>query len=94
VRYHSYRFFLPKYWSRLVHEELGAFVLSLGENRYPPEIGVLQVRHASFFIDYPSFGFPYFKISFYLSCPQKIRLHYLRLLADQLHCADESYPDA
>ena len=94
MRYHSYRFLLPKCWSRQAHKQLGTFVLSLGENRYPAEIDVLQVRHVSFFIDYPSFGFPYFKVSFYHGCPKKIRRHYLRLLADQLHYIDESYPDA
>ena len=85
VRYHSYRFLLPKNWQQKQHQSLAKFVLSLGENKYPESLGVLQIRHDAFFLDYPSFGYPYFKISFYKDCSKKTRQNYLRLLADQLH---------
>jgi len=81
VAYQAYEFELS-HCSLKQFEKLRAFVQSLGENLNPPTIGVLHVAHPAFFISFPSYGYPVFKISFYPATPADQIRHYLNLLSD------------
>ena len=65
INYETYQFTLPKILSNTAYTQLRHDINALGENSNSAEIIVLHIKHTDFFIDFPSQGFPYFKISFY-----------------------------
>ncbi len=85
VNYQAYRFALPSDLSTAHYQILRQFIADFGENINPPEIPVLHILHAHFFIQFPSYGFPYFKVNFYPQVPLTEVQHYLRLFNNQLH---------
>ncbi|MDY6992869.1 MAG: hypothetical protein SVR94_09745 [Pseudomonadota bacterium] len=64
---------------------LKTFIQTLGQNHYPQTVQVLRIQQRAFFIDFPAYGFPYFKISFYRQNPQTIIDQYLNLINDYLN---------
>jgi len=88
TRYHSYQFSLPLHWQQHQFALMRDYVLNLGENRYPDDFEVLQIRHELFMIDFPGYGFPYFKVNFYPDTKQQQQQYYLGLLVNQLHYAE------
>lgn len=84
VNYQAYQFQLPRQLSLTAYEQLRCFVEQQGENINPPSIGVLNIHHADFFLQFPTYGFPYFKINFYPQVPATKVQHYLRLFNNQL----------
>ncbi len=63
IRYQTYQFQLDK----LTEQQyflLRQFIYALGKNTNPVDFPVLHIKHNLFVIDFPNYGFPYFKISF------------------------------
>ncbi len=65
VKYQVYEFKLPETLNKERYQVLRAFIQTLGNNSYPSCLKVLHLRHTDFFIDFPDYGFPVFKINFY-----------------------------
>lgn len=66
------------------YAKLRIFVQTLGYNSYPSQLSVLHIKHPLFFIDFPGYGFPTAKISFYpQTVPEKVN-EYLEILNGQL----------
>lgn len=84
VNYRAYQFALPRGLSERAYTQLQQYMLSLGENRNPPELKVLHIKHEDFFIDFPAQGFPYFKVSFYPHTPNHALHNYLTQFNEQL----------
>lgn len=84
VRYQAYVFPLPKELSKPGYARLRRQVERLGQNRNPPALQVLHIEHPEFFIDFPAYGFPSFKISFYPDAPAQIVARYLGYLNQAL----------
>jgi len=56
---------------------LKQFIRSLGNNTNPTDFPVLHIKHTLFFIDFPNYGFPYFKFTFYKTTPAQEVEYYL-----------------
>ncbi len=80
VAYQSYQFDFPLKFHLHAYEKLRAFILGLADNHYPTHLQVLQLQHPDFILDFPAYGFPYFKIRFYRHVSLKMQKNYLRLL--------------
>ena len=65
--------------------QLKAFIQTLGEQRYPQSLPVMRIKHRAFFIDFPAYGFPYFKVSFYRHSTQTLIEAQLKLINDFLN---------
>jgi hypothetical protein len=63
LNYRSYQFSLAglEKWQ---YEMLKRWINSLGDNQYPNDFPVLRIKHPAFMIEFPSYGFPYFKVMF------------------------------
>ena len=83
VTYQVYEFELT-HCSLQHYEKLRVFIQTLGRNNYPQEIGVLQIKHKLFFISFPTYGYPIFKINFYRWTSSEQVTYYLNLLNDYL----------
>ncbi|MCV6637994.1 hypothetical protein [Candidatus Albibeggiatoa sp. nov. NOAA] len=84
IRYQTYQFQLNQLTEQQ-HFLLKQFVGSLGNNANPIDFPVLHIKHSLFFIDFPSYGFPYFKLTFYkTTSPQEVE-HYLNKTNDFLN---------
>lgn len=79
----TYEFEL-KHCSLQHYEKLRDFIQTLGKNHYPQEIGVIQIRHKFFFMSFPTYGYPVFKISFHRWTSPDQMMYYLNLLNDYL----------
>ena len=85
VNYQAYEFSLDKGLTQPQYEQLRLFVQTLGKNRNPTTFNVLHIRNQYFFLDFPSYGFPTFKISFYKHISkQKVEI-YLDKINDYMH---------
>jgi hypothetical protein len=85
VNYQAYQFRLPTALSVDAYQQIRAYVKSFGDNLNPEAIKVLHIEHELFFIDFPAYGFPYFKISFYPQTPATKVKNYLYLLNNKLY---------
>lgn len=85
VNYQAYQFDLPASLTPTAYEKLRTFISRFGENLNPSTIAVLHLSHPLFFIDFPAYGFPYFKVSFYPEVATTRVDDYLRLFENQLH---------
>ncbi len=83
VTYQAYQFGMANLTVQH-YARLKEFVQNLGENTYPPNISVLHIKHSQFFLDFPGYGFPVFKISFYPWTPPEQVTYYLELLNNYL----------
>jgi hypothetical protein len=83
VTYQAYEFKLDNL-TQQHYARLNSFVQTLGENTYPPNFKVLHIKHKFFLLDFPAYGFPVFKISFYQSSPAEQITYYLELLNNYL----------
>ncbi|GEM_PF-1295660 len=83
VTYQAYEFKIGKL-SQPHYTKLKNLVQTLGENIYPSHLGVLHICHKFFFLDFPSKGFPIFKISFYSWTPPEQIEYYLKLLNEYI----------
>jgi len=84
VNYQAYQFRLPTELSQTAYEQLRHFVETQGENINPANIGVLNIQHQDFFVQFPTYGFPYFTLNFYPQVPTSTVQYYLRLFNNQL----------
>ncbi len=76
VKYQVYEFDLPRQLESSTYKQLRDFVITYGENTNPDTINVLHIRNPLFFIDFPSYGFPIFKISFFKqTAPEQIEYY-------------------
>jgi hypothetical protein len=83
TKYQRYEFGL-KDLTQQHHALLRDFVQTFGESSNPPHLKVLHVKHHAFFIDFPAYGFPVFKISFYKHISPQQAEYYLDLINDYL----------
>jgi len=65
VQYHAYEFTLPETLSPDHYAKLRAFIQGLGDVEELVGMQLIRVRAPDFFVDFPAYGFPLFKISFY-----------------------------
>ncbi len=91
VNYQAYQFDFPSHFSQTAYQILRQSIENEGENINPPELGVLHICHPLFFIQFPAYGFPYFKINFYVHVAGFEVQHYLRLFNNQLDYAYTQY---
>jgi len=76
VKYQAYEFDLPTQLKVPAYEQLRYFVTTYGENTNPETINVLHIQNPLFFIDFPGYGFPIFKISFFKqTAPEQIEYY-------------------
>jgi hypothetical protein len=80
VKYQGYEFKLPETLSAENYQTLKTFMQTLGENSYPLRLKVLHLRHGYFFIDFPDYGFPIFKVNFYKKTPLEQVDNYLNII--------------
>ncbi|MCP4697317.1 MAG: hypothetical protein GY862_10760 [Gammaproteobacteria bacterium] len=85
VAYLSYEFVLPSQLDEEKFAQLRSFISKLGENLYPAAIKVLHVKAQWFFVDFPSYGFPTFKINFFKDAPPPEVNTCLQLLNSQIN---------
>lgn len=89
IRYQTYQFQL----ATLTEQQyivLKQFITTLGENT--TDFPVLHIKHSQFFIDFPSYGFPYFKLTFYkTTSPQEVNqyLHKINDFLNKLYSTEE-----
>jgi hypothetical protein len=79
VTYQAYEFKLDGL-TQQHYARLNSFVQPLGDNTYPLNFKVLHIKHKFFFLDFPAYGFPVFKISFYQWTPPEQITYYLELI--------------
>lgn len=84
VKYQAFEFLMPITLNLKNYELLRQFVQQFGENRNPPQLKVLHIKHPLFFIDFPAYGFPTFKITFYKNTLLEDVEHYLTLVNNYL----------
>jgi hypothetical protein len=80
VKYQVYEFQLPENLTREHYDILRIFMQTFGENKYPERLKVLHLQHPEFFIDFPDYGFPVFKINFYKQTSLKQVDYYLNII--------------
>jgi len=80
VKYQVYEFKLPENLSEECYQILRTFIQTFGDNHYPLRLKVLHLQHSNFFIDFPDYGFPVFKVSFYKQTPLKQVDYYLNII--------------
>jgi hypothetical protein len=84
IRYQTYQFQLAML-SEPQYLLLKQFISSLGENTNPIDFPVLHIKHSLFFIDFPNYGFPYFKLTFYKTTPSQEVTYYLNKINNFLN---------
>ena len=85
LKYQAYEFILPDNLAIEHYTALRKFVKSLGKNVNPPSINVLHIEHRLFFLDFPGYGFPGFKINFYKHTSAKEVYYYLNMIDSYLN---------
>lgn len=90
LNYRSYQFNLAglEKWQ---YEMLKRWISSLGDNQYPTDFPVLQIKNPVFIIEFPNYGFPYFKIMFAKAVPNgEIQQHlcYINEFLNLLHARE------
>lgn len=78
VNYQAYEFDLSSILTEQAYTKLRHFIANYGENTNPATINVLHIQNPLFFIDFPSYGFPIFKISFLKKTTHKQTEYYLQ----------------
>lgn len=84
VKYQVYEFDLPSQLTESAYQKLRHFIANYGENTNPTTINVLHIENRLFFIDFPSYKFPVFKISFFKqTTPEQVE-YYLQQISGYL----------